>query len=104
MKLLRLWFALLLIAPLVLFPGPAPAQQEGSLTLDQALTRALEANPNLLAADLAVQANEAEARQATRRPNPELGMEWENLAGTGDLSGTGASEFSIGASQLFELG
>lgn len=96
---LSVFFTLFLV-----LAAPAAAQTGTPLTLDRALDRVLAANPELAAARLGVQADEHLARQAALRPNPELAVQWENLAGTGDLGGLQASELTIGASQTFELG
>jgi outer membrane protein, heavy metal efflux system len=104
MKSLRHGAISLLLPPLLILASFATATAEETLTLDQAMARTMAANPELSAADLAVRANQQWALQAGRRPNPELGLEWENLAGSGDLSGVGASEMTVAASQLFELG
>ena len=84
-------------------PRPAPAPVD-SLTLDAARARALADHPGLLAAGLEVDARAAEARQAGRRPNPELGLEVENFGGGGDWSGFGGAEYTLGVAQVIELG
>jgi outer membrane protein, heavy metal efflux system len=82
--------------------GP-PAQPE-VLTLRQALELALLHNPDLRVFAWEVRAREAHALQAGLLPNPEIGTEVENFAGTGPLEGLDASEITIGLSQLIELG
>jgi cobalt-zinc-cadmium efflux system outer membrane protein len=74
------------------------------LTLDLALSLALENNPQLTAAAEGVRAFEAEARQAGLSPNPTLALELENLAGSGEFSGTGATETTLMVNQALELG
>lgn len=76
----------------------------GELTLGQALASALLKNPRLSSGSLAVRIKEAQALQAGLRPNPEIGLEIENLAGTGGLSGFDAAETTLQLSQLIELG
>jgi cobalt-zinc-cadmium efflux system outer membrane protein len=61
-------------------------------------------SPELAPFSWEVRAREAEAIQAGLRPNPELGAELENFAGSGELGGLGASETTISLSQLLELG
>lgn len=74
------------------------------LTLNEALTRTLKESPMLLAFSREVKAREFEARQAGLRPNPELSVEVENVAGSGDFSGTDGAETTVRINQLFELG
>ncbi len=79
----------------------APA---GELTLRQALALALLHNPELAAFAWEIRAREAEALQAGLRPNPELGVEMETFAGSGEFSGTDSAETTVTLSQLIELG
>jgi len=74
------------------------------LTLDEALTRTLKQNPTLSAFSREVKAREFEVHQTALRPNPELSVEVENVAGSGDFSGTDSAETTVRISQLFELG
>lgn len=76
----------------------------GELTLRQAFSLALLHNPDLAAFSWEVQAKEAEALQAGLLPNPELAIDLENFAGSGEFSGTDAAETTVTLSQLVELG
>ena len=89
----RLWW-------LALLPGLAHAQ--APLTFDEALTRALERDPEVAAAELAREGAAARSLQAALRPNPEADVELENLSG--DLPGASDAEATIAFSQRFELG
>jgi outer membrane protein, heavy metal efflux system len=86
-----------------------PAQGSGTeeptdrLVLRQALALALEKNPGLRGFAWEVRAAEARTLQASLRPNPELGIEAENIAGSGDFNGTDAAETTVSLSQLIEL-
>ncbi len=77
---------------------------ENSISLDRALERVLSQNTHLQAAEFAWLASEARVGQAGKRPNPELELGLEDVAGTGELSGVGSSGISIMLSQEFELG
>jgi cobalt-zinc-cadmium efflux system outer membrane protein len=81
---------------------PPPAS--GTLTLHDALARALQHNPRLRAFAWEIRAREAQVQQAGRPPNPELGADLEDFAGTGLLRGFDATEVTVGLSQLVELG
>lgn len=74
------------------------------LTLPEALSLALLQNPNLRAFAWEVRAHEALTLQAGLRPNPEIGTDLEDFAGTGPLSRFEATEITFGLSQLIELG
>ena len=74
------------------------------LTLAKAMSLALLQNPTLAAYSWEIRAREAEALQAGARPNPILGVEVENFAGSGDYSGLGGSETTLALSQLLRLG
>lgn len=74
------------------------------LTLEGALTRTLQQNPRLAALSREVEARAFEAQQAGRPPNPELSVEVENIAGSGNFSGTDRTETTVRISQLLELG
>lgn len=76
----------------------------GELSLRQAIALTLKHNPEL--ASYAWNAREKEIKQieAGLLPNPQLGIEVENFAGSGDVSGIKSSETTIALSQLIELG
>ncbi|MEX0805349.1 MAG: TolC family protein [Candidatus Binatia bacterium] len=76
----------------------------GALTLRQALALALMRNPELAAFAWEVRAGEARTLQAGLFPNPEIGVEVENFAGSRELRGFRGSETTIQFSQLIELG
>jgi cobalt-zinc-cadmium efflux system outer membrane protein len=76
----------------------------GDLSLRQALALALLHNPELAVFSWEIRAKEAEALQAGLLPNPELGIEMENFAGSGEFSGTDSAETTVTLSQLIELG
>ncbi|WP_432823495.1 TolC family protein [Trichloromonas sp.] len=74
------------------------------LSLDRALALALAHNPEVDATAAEIRAYEADALQAGLRPNPVLDLELENLAGSGEFSGTDATEATLMLSQAIELG
>src|SRR5262249_29133059 len=75
----------------------------GVLTLPQAQALALLQHPRLAAFGWEVRAGEARTLQASLPPNPELGIEVENFAGSGALRGFQSAEITIHLSQLIEL-
>lgn len=83
--------------PLVLVSDDASVPEAGTLTLGQAVRRALRLSPAVQAAALEVDAKRGEALQAGLRPNPEIsGWSWN--------VGEDPAEEGLGVSQLFELG
>ena len=80
--------------------GPLPS----TLTLVQALDEAAARSPAIVAAEAEVAAAEARIRQAGYRENPELSLEVENFAGTGELKGLDATETTLAVNQRLDLG
>lgn len=78
--------------------------QSRPLTLEQAVARAGNAAPEVLAAALEARAMAAEADQARRWINPVASIETENFAGTGTLDGFNAFETTLALEQTFQLG
>jgi len=74
------------------------------LSLEAALQRTIQQHPKLAASSLEVEAREFEVRQAGFYPNPELSIEVENFAGSGDFSGTDRAETTAQISQRLEIG
>ncbi len=74
------------------------------LTLDQALARAAERSPAVVAATSARDVAEARLRQARSWENPTLEVEVENVLGRGAYSGFDAAETTVQVSQPLPLG
>lgn len=87
-----------------LFATAAIAQTAQALTLEEAIARAVEADPGLQAAAAGVDAARGGLRQARTRPNPELSAEVENFNGEGELRGFDGAETTFSLSQEVELG
>jgi outer membrane protein, heavy metal efflux system len=85
------------------FAGEAtPGGGSLKLTLDQAITLALDASPGLRARHESEQAAAAGLRQSDTGPNPEISVELENFGVSGRFSGLDESELTIGLTQRFE--
>jgi cobalt-zinc-cadmium efflux system outer membrane protein len=84
--------------------GPVAIDPTGVITMRDALALSLMHNPELKAYSWDVRATEAMQLQASLRPNPELGVEVENVGGTGPISNFDGAETTIHLSQLIELG
>ncbi|MFQ5583225.1 MAG: TolC family protein, partial [Calditrichia bacterium] len=76
----------------------------GVITLQEALSLALLQNPTLAAFSYEIRAAEARALQANLYPNPEVGIELENFAGSGSFKGSGEMESTLLLGQSILLG
>ncbi len=94
--------------PAPLTPGSHPSTDvpalRGEAEFAQVFAAVLESQPELEVLRLTREARNAAARQAGLPSNPELGVEVEDVGGSGELSGTGAMETTVGVSQAFSLG
>ena len=94
----------------ILFPCAVLAEEKkditltGSIKLDQVKQIALLQNPDLQAFSYEVRAREAETLQAGLTYNPNLNVQLENVAGTGNFNGVDQSETTVQLSQRLELG
>ena len=79
-------------------------EPNGVLTLGQVLALTVMHNPELRIFSLETRAAQARQLQAGLWPNPEIGVEVENVGGTGEISGFDGAETTIQLSQLIELG
>lgn len=85
-------------------PAPRTSPLPGKLSLAQALDEAYARSPTVVAAQAEVAAAEARGRQAGYRQNPELSVEVENFAGTGELKGLRSTETTVSLNQRLDLG
>ncbi len=74
------------------------------LSLDQAMLRVLEKNPQLQAAAIGSQAMAAQIRAAQQTPAMRVNLGLENFAGSGNYAGSDSLETTLSLSKLFELG
>ena len=77
---------------------------QDTLSLNEAISRALESNPELQLFFTEIKAREARTLQESLLPNPELEVEFENFAGSGSISGLKGYETTLAIGQLIELG
>src|SRR5260370_17179220 len=97
---LRLMCALLVVT----IPVEAAERALRSISLAQALQRALAASPRLTAAERDIGIATGLKVQAGALPNPELSFELDNALGSGPYKGLRSAETNLQLSQLFELG
>ena len=81
----------------------APAFTQ-SVTMKEAIHRAVELSPAVKAAFTEIQARHDDAAQASYKPNPELSLDIENFLGSGAKSGFRVAEETLRISQTIELG
>ena len=85
-------------------PAPPPKEPAGALTLRDALALALTESPELAPFAWQERVNEARILQAGLRQNPDLGLEVEDVPGTGDFRGGREAQTTLRLSQVIELG
>lgn len=85
-------------------PADTLLQISDTITLPQAVTLALLHNPDLKVYSYTLRAWDAEILQQSLLPNPEGGLEMENIAGGKNFAGAGAAEITLSVGQLIELG
>ena len=74
------------------------------LTLPDAIQNALDYSPRLKSAAAGVEAAKGVENQAGYLPNPEIGFEAGNVAGSGEFGGTDSAEFTYSLTQTVEIG
>ncbi|GGD64929.1 TolC family protein [Erythrobacter arachoides] len=90
---------------------PAIAQDASVVSLEEALDRTGVAdgettdatNPRIVGPRAESEAARALVGQARLRPNPEVSLEVENIAGSGAYSGLNATEYTVAVGQRIEL-
>ncbi len=103
--LLRTGALLATVAVLTPASGPATADDSsGVLSLQEAVSHALEASPELAIFSAEMRASEARLVHARVRRNPDAAVEFEDFAGSGVLAGAGQMQTTLRLSNLVELG
>jgi len=81
-----------------------PVDAASGLSLDKAITLALQHSPVMTGAEADYAAAKGERRQASAFPNPTIGLDAENITGSGIYNGTDSAELTAGVSQMVEIG
>jgi cobalt-zinc-cadmium efflux system outer membrane protein len=101
----RLCFCGLLVVSAMTSTAHADSVSDVStITLDEAITRSLNSNPELIAFGYQVEAHRGDILQSGLKPNPELSVQVENALGTGAYSGIDSAETTLSIAWLFERG
>ncbi|WP_234027589.1 TolC family protein [Aurantiacibacter arachoides] len=93
-------------------PVAAQERERELLSLEEALSRSglsegaaeTQSNPRIIGPRADTEAAQALVGQARLRPNPEVSLEVENIAGSGAFSGLSAAEYTLSVGQRLELG
>ncbi|TDY02853.1 TolC family protein [Thiohalophilus thiocyanatoxydans] len=101
MAIRALWVGLLLMS--LPFSVPA-ASAEDEITLSETIVRVLQHNPTIQAMDYRAGATAARIEQASQAPPWRVGLELENVAGTGVYSGTDRLQSTLSLAKVLELG
>jgi cobalt-zinc-cadmium efflux system outer membrane protein len=96
-------FTMPLSAALLCYASSSWAQAS-QIDLQDALQKTLKQSPALQTFPYQLRLTEAERLQAGFRPNPEMGVSLENVAGTGSSQGFDNAELTLSLSQLIEMG
>jgi len=86
------------------FMLPAIVMAQDTLTLDDAVRRTLQAHPQLQTFSLQFRALDGQREVASLRPGYRLGLEAENMLGSGPYAGADSAEWSVSLSSVLELG
>ena len=78
--------------------------QKSSITLENALKRTLSNNPDLVVFEFKSSALDGESKMASLRHEMSVGVEVENVLGTGEVSGIKDAELTLTLSSVIELG
>lgn len=100
---MRMIFTMPLSAALLCYASSSWAQAS-QIDLQDALQKTLKQSPALQTFPYQLRLTEAERLQAGFRPNPEIGVSLENVAGTGSSQGLDNAELTLSLSQLIEMG
>ena len=100
---MRMIFTMPLSAALLCYASSSWAQAS-QIDLQDALQKTLKQSPALQTFPYQLRLTEAERLQAGFRPNPEMGVSLENVAGTGSSQGIDNAELTLSLSQLIEMG
>lgn len=106
---MRSYFAVLIgavvwICALALPVEAVEQKASRSVTLSEAVARALNSSPSAQAREELLTGAEAQIRQSDTLPNPEAELEVENFAGTGPFRGLEDSEMTFALTQRIERG
>ncbi len=80
------------------------AEPQDDLGLEEAIRRTLTRNPDLIAFGHQIEAQQARVTQSQVAPAPELGLDVQNVGGTGDYRGVSGAETTLSLGWVLERG
>jgi cobalt-zinc-cadmium efflux system outer membrane protein len=87
-----------------IYSAVATAEQPGGLTLTQAIAATIAHNPELQSSMFSLRSAAARITQAGYSPSPEVALQVENFAGSGNFADADSAETTLMLSQVLELG
>jgi len=96
--------AFVILSCLIVLPFRIQAEPQQTLTLDKAIERTLAQNPQLHQFTFTRQAILGQRETSALKPGYELGLEMENIGGSGALKGLDAAEATLSLSSVIEMG
>ncbi|MBF0606148.1 MAG: TolC family protein [Candidatus Magnetobacterium sp. LHC-1] len=100
----RIHAVVIVLLAIFISTSPAAALETNDLTLEQAITLAIEKSPELTSASWEVRARQGRVMQVDTLPNPEIEFSIDNFLGNKDLRGFDGAEYTLAITQLIELG
>lgn len=97
-------FGVFVASHFILAVSASATSAEQSLSLQQAAKQVLQQHPQLQAFDWRLKAAEGAVQSAKLPSAYELGIEAENMLGSGDMAGIDSLDLSVSLSSVFELG
>ena len=82
----------------------APAREGPPIGLEEALSKTMTANPDLVAAGFQLDAAAGRLQQARLKPNPELDVTVQDALGTGEYRRLGRAETTASLAWVLERG
>lgn len=92
------------LALILIFTSGIVKAEVSGLTLDNAIQKTIEANPELQRFSIRSQQLQYELDSSSLRPQVNLELEVENFSGSGELGGFDAAESTLALSSVIELG
>jgi outer membrane protein, heavy metal efflux system len=100
----RIYFIAVVLCAVLINALPSLASETKELTLEQAITLAVEKSPELATYSWEMRARDGKVTQTGTFPNPELEFSIENFWGNKDLRSFDGAEYTLAITQLIELG
>lgn len=101
---MRFWIGVCTLFSMLSVPVAFAAAPAASLTLNQAIVRVLDSNPQLQTADFDTRAAAERIRQQSQSTPYALGVDLENFSDSGTASGVRGLESTLSLGRVLEFG